>query len=109
MLFNIPLPALQEVNDVKNPIVYKIITFFLTQSNPQNWDLFNLIEKLSSIKFDTPKKKNRVFKAIEKHKELLSKYGITIEEKTEGKNKKYLIHYRRKKLFPVEFGNHVKP
>ena len=106
-MFTIPIEQLQELNSIKNPVIYRILTFFATQTKKQSWELFNLLKRLTPMEFDTKDKRYRILKAIEENTELLKKYGITTEEQREGKTKTFTLHFKKPKSLKLEMGFHI--
>ena len=97
-LFSIPLNILLDLHKIEDPIVYRLLTFFITQTKKQKHEVFALLERLSFVKFNTPKKRNRVFKAIEENQEILEKYGIYPEIFREGNKKFCYLNFKKPKI-----------
>jgi len=106
-LFSLPLNQLKQLNELRNPVVYRVISFFITQHKKQSWELFSLLKRLTAMQFDTKKKRHRILKSIQENEELLKQYGITISEKKEGKYKTYILNFQKPKSLNVELGKHI--
>jgi len=104
---NISLHQLEALNKIKNPIVYRIVSFFITQSKRQSWELFRLLTMLTPMEFDTKKKRHRILKSIQENIETLKHYGITATEEKKGKFKTYILSYKKPKDLNVELGKHI--
>ena len=91
MLFTIPLDEMKKLHSIKDPIIYRLLTFFITQTKKQKHEVFSVLERISVLKFDTPKKRNRVFKAIKENEKILKEYGIEAQESNDGKKTYFLI------------------
>lgn len=105
-LFNVPLSTLIELNSIKNPIVYRILTFFITQTKKQSWELFSLLERLTVIKFDTRKKRHKVISSIEENKDVLERYGITPVELKEKRRKTFILNFHKPHNLKLEIAKH---
>ena len=106
-LFSIPLNDFKELNKIENPVVYRIITFFITQHKSQKWELFKLLKMLTPMQFDTKDKKYRIFKSIKENMELLTHYGITATETRRDGKKTYILNYQKPKWLKLDIGKHI--
>ena len=93
LLYNLPLSTIVEMNKIKNPVVYRLVAYFITQTKPLKWEVFDLLSKLTVLKFDERWRRHKVLKSIEENKETLEKYGITPILQKEGKRKTYILDF----------------
>lgn len=107
LLFSVPLQQLKDMNQIKNPIIYRLVSFFITQTKKLSWELFDLLKCLTPIEFNTKDKRHRVLKAIQENKKILKKYGITATETKKEKAKTFILNFKRPKHLYIQLEKHV--
>lgn len=106
-LFSLSLNDFKELNRIDNPVIYRIVTFFITHSKKQKWELFKLLETLTPMRFNTKDKKYRIFKAIKENENILKHYGIMPNLIRQNGKKTYILHFKKPKWLKVEVGRHL--
>ena len=104
VLFSIPLTVLKQINTIKDPIIYRLLTFFITQTKKQKHELFSVLKRITGKEFSTKKERYKVLKAIKENESILKEYGIVPVEIKEGKQKTFLLNYSPKKKIGLTIG-----